>query len=51
MREEGLMADLVVPETKKLLRKDLATVSSCGHLGRFFERSVCEKLNYVLDKG
>jgi hypothetical protein len=36
---------------KKVLRKDLTTVSSRGHLGRWFERSACAKLNYVSAKG
>jgi hypothetical protein len=26
---------------KKVLRKDLVTISSCGHLGRWLEGSAC----------
>jgi hypothetical protein len=36
---------------RKVLRKDLATVSSRGHLGRWFERSACAELNFVSAKG
>jgi hypothetical protein len=35
---------------KKVLRKDLAVVSSRGHLGRWFERSACEELNFISAK-
>jgi hypothetical protein len=37
-RDKGRIGDL---QDRKVLRKDLAVVSSHGHLGRWFEGSTC----------
>jgi hypothetical protein len=37
-RDKGRLGCL---QDRKVLRKDLSVVSSCGHLGRWFEGSTC----------
>jgi hypothetical protein len=44
------ISDIVISNTESTM-KDLAAVSSRGHLGKWFEGSAYAKLNYVSAKG